>query len=171
MTQSIRLVQLLWLILSAGWQVGAQQIQPTEGPTEVAIHSPLPGQVLQGIVAVSGNSAVEGFQSAELSFTYSQGAPETWFQIGTSSDPVSHGEMGKWDTTTISDGNYTLRLEVKLEDGSQWIATAPAVRVRNYTPIETNTPAPSVEAATGQDTTPANTITATITPVLPTATR
>ena len=115
---------------------------PPPTPTGVRIISPLPGQALQGSVLVTGSTVVEGFHSAELSFSYNDNPSDTWFFIQQFSAPVADGGLAMWDTTTISDGNYTLRLVVTRNDGSQETALIPDVRVRNYTQIETDTPAP-----------------------------
>jgi len=115
---------------------------------ELSIHSPLPGQVLQGSVTISGKSVVMGFVSAEVSFTYAGDQTGTWFLIGDASDPVLDGTLGQWNTSSITDGDYDLRLRVLREDGSHLDAVISGLRVRNYTPIETDTPTPVTPTAT-----------------------
>jgi hypothetical protein len=48
--------------------------------------------------------------------------------------------LATWDTTTITDGDYDLRLLVSLKDGAQQQVVASGLRVRNYTLIEANMP-------------------------------
>ena len=168
------------LLLSPGSSVLAQgetPSPPTETPAAAVgkpdIRSPLPGQALQGTVPISGTTAITGFQSAEIDFAYSDNPLDTWFLITQSQTPVDNGELAQWDTTTITDGVYSLRLTVTLSDGSQQTATINGLRVRNYTPIETDTPTPVTPTATpvpGDTVVPTITPTPTTTPIPPTAT-
>jgi hypothetical protein len=131
----------------------------------LGIDTPGPGEVLQGLVTVNGTSEVEGFLSADIAFSYANDPTGTWFLISASSQPVQRGLLATWDTTTITDGTYNLRLRVTLADGSYKDSLISDLRVRNYTPVETATPAPYVPQAT-----PAPTVTPTATP-FPTPTR
>jgi hypothetical protein len=101
------------------------------------------GEAIRGIVPVSGNSLVERFVSWELSFSYAEDTTGTWFLIAESDVPVDDGLLAEWDTTTITDGNYNLRLTISLEEGRRTHFTIQNLQVRNYTPIETNTPIPT----------------------------
>lgn len=179
-----RVLCLLALALLMGLPVGAARAQivegtatptitPTPTPAQVIISSPLSGQALQGNVSISGNTAVEGFQAMELSFAYQNSSTGTWFLIQESSDPVTNSSLARWDMTTITDGTYDLRLVVTLVDGSQKTYGVPGIRVRNYTPIETNTPTPVTPTSTplpGDTPVPSETPTPTVTPVPPTPT-
>jgi hypothetical protein len=165
---------LAWLITlglllarPAAWP--AQQEQPTAEPPAASLQSPLSGQALQGIVAVTGRLPAEGFRWAELSFTYDQDPRQTWFLIAEFSQPVA-GELAEWDTTVLTDGQYLLRLLVQLENGEQVEATVPGLRVRNYSPIETNTPAPTPSPPAGETPAPSPSPTPTGTPRSPTPT-
>ena len=107
--------------------------QTTPAP---AIHSPVGGQALQGIVQILGTTSIEGFRSSELSFAYLVNPTDTWFKISESEVQVENGVIADWDTTTISDGDYILRLVIKLGDGNELMSSVDGVRVRNYSPIE-----------------------------------
>lgn len=157
----------------------AQKETPTppaetlEADRKLDIQSPLPGQALQGTVSISGTTAIAGFQSAEIDFAYADSPLNTWFLIAQSQTPVDNGELAQWDTTTITDGVYSLRLTVTLGDGSQQSVTINGLRVRNYTPIETNTPIPvraTNTAVPGDTAVPTITPTPTTTPIPPTVT-
>ncbi len=87
--------------------------------------------------------AASGFSSAELLFSYADNPTGTWFLIQSISELPVDGPLAQWDTTTISDGSYTLRLVIRLADGSEIEQSVAGLRVRNYTPIETETPTPS----------------------------
>ncbi len=129
----------------------AQRATPTETSTAIptaAILSPLAGQAVQGSVPVIVFSDIQGFQSAELSFGYTKDLTGTWFLIAQNTQPVANGEMGTWDTNLITDGDYNLRLEVVLQDGSKIDTAVTGVRVRNYSLVETSTPTPVTPTAT-----------------------
>jgi hypothetical protein len=147
-------------------------VTPT-APPSLEILSPLAGQALQGSLAIRGTTDIPGFQSAELNFRYSHDLTRTWFLIQTMDEPVLQGSLAQWDTTTITDGNYDLRLLVSIADGSQKEIIVMGLRVRNYTPIETNTPTPVTPTATqqpGDTPIPTDTPTPTATDIPPTPT-
>jgi hypothetical protein len=108
-----------------------------------AIISPQQGEVLQGMVTIRGSSTVTGFQSSEVDFAYTVDTTSTWFLISKSGQPVDSNILATWDTTTITDGNYNLRLRIFLNDGTHLDVISSNLRVRNYTPVETPTPAPT----------------------------
>ena len=162
-----RLLALFLLIAFLPHPVQAQE------ETQLDISSPTEGQIVQGVVVVSGSVTVLGFSSYELSFSYNDDPTQTWFVLATSSLPVFESELGTWDTTTLTDGNYNLRLRVFLLDGTVQETTVSGLRVRNYTPVPTatftSTPTAIVQFAppTAQLIMPAA---ATVTPSLPTPT-
>ena len=109
-----------------------------------SIIAPVDGQVLQGQVSVKGSTDIQDFSSAELAFTYATEPSASWFVIQTASLPVSNSELMVWDTTSISDGDYILRLRVLLLGGGFQDARV-NVQVRNYTATATSSPpVPSV---------------------------
>ncbi|UCH60477.1 MAG: hypothetical protein JSV61_03100 [Anaerolineales bacterium] len=136
---------------------------------EIVILDPLPGQALQGKVNILGTTNITGLQSAEFSFAYVENQTDTWFLIHYSEELAATEILAEWDTTNITDGEYSLRLVVTLQNGSQLSSIVPGLRVRNYTPIETNTPTPitptSISPSEGLATN-----TPTQTPLLPTPT-
>lgn len=168
-------MQRIWLSfvmlfpIALGVSAGqAQQETPTSTPTPsatnlpmgsptapaktaepgISISSPVPGQALQGNVTISGSSVAEGFVSSELAFAYSGDPTDTWFLIVEATQPVASGPLAQWDTSTITDGNYSLRLRVMLQNGNHLEVIVPGLRVRNYTPVETDTPTPVTPTAT-----------------------
>lgn len=108
---------------------------------QIAITSPKPGDVLRGQVNITGTTSIQGFLSAQLDFSYASASDETWFPIQTLSQPVLDASLYTWDTTTITDGNYNLRLRVFLDDGSVQEATVPITLQNDVQP--TSTPAPT----------------------------
>jgi hypothetical protein len=110
---------------------------------QFTISSPLEGEIVQGVAIVTGTVSALGFSSYELSFAYADDPTQTWFVIATSSLPVFEGELGAWDTTTLTDGDYSLRLRTFMLDGTMQEMTVPGLRVRNYTAVPTSTPTPT----------------------------
>jgi hypothetical protein len=135
----------------------------------VTIQSPSAGQALQGNIPVLGKLPESGFSSAELLFSYADNPTGTWFLIQNISAGPEGSPLAMWDTTTISDGTYTLRLVVRLADGSEIEQSVSGLRVRNYTRIETDTPTPATpSAAPVLVGTPTRTLTPTPPPPTPT---
>jgi hypothetical protein len=179
------LTLLLILVLRiASEPARAQQETPSGTPPQtsqasttpapgVRLRSPQGGQALQGSVPILGNTTVTGFQSASLYFAYQDDPTQTWFLIAQSDQAVKDGTLAQWDTTTITDGDYNLRLSVTLSDGSQLVSRIEGLRVRNYSAIETNTPTPvtpSVTVVPGNTAVPTSTTTPNPTPVPATGT-
>lgn len=111
----------------------------------VEITSPKEGQVVQGNIEIKGTAAGDGFDSAELAYAYAESGNPTWFVIGTVSQPVNVSLLAVWDTTTISDGDYQLRLTVHYKDGTVVESVVNRVLVRNYTPVEITPTQPVAE--------------------------
>jgi hypothetical protein len=111
---------------------------------QVLIDSPSSGEALQGVVSISGTTETDGFRVAEVAFAYQTDPTGTWFLIQQSSTPVADGVLAAWDTSTITDGIYLIRVQVFLEDGQILESLVSGLRVRNYTVVETSTPAATV---------------------------
>ncbi len=116
-------------------------MQSNAGP-EVTIESPIDDQALQGSVVIHGNASLDEFLFYEVDFSYSQDSSRTWFLIQESDIPVLDGILAVWDTTTITDGEYSLRLLVSQADGTRIEVIIDNLRVNNYTPMEKDTDSP-----------------------------
>jgi hypothetical protein len=128
-----------------GWLFGAMvvllfipSVVMAQGGTSPVITAPIAGQILNGQVSITGTTNVQNFASAELDFAYASDSTGSWFLIQTFSQPVANSAIATWDTTSISDGDYILRLRVTLQDGSSQDATV-KVRVQNQAPLPTAT--------------------------------
>lgn len=95
------------------------------------------GDVLQGVVSIQGTVKAEQFSHYEVSFAYASDTTGTWFLIAQGSQPVENGLLASWDTSLITDGDYRLRVLIRLLDGSSEELLLPNIRVRNYTVVET----------------------------------
>ncbi len=130
------------ILLTIVAQTAAQTTPP------VAITSPAAGETLRGQVTVTGNLDIPTFASAQLEFGYASNPTDTWFTIQAFSEPVVNSTLAVWDTTSITDGDYILRLRVDFEDGTFRETTVP-VKVGNDilpTPV-LPTPTSTLEAA------------------------
>ena len=97
-------------------------------PGEIMLTSPEPGDEVSGTITLTGTVEVNnlGFYKYEVS---PQGA-DTWATISASRDAVKNGDIGYWDTTSLTPGDYQLRLEVTDNQGQAYPACVIPVRVR-----------------------------------------
>jgi hypothetical protein len=133
----------------------------------VAISSPVAGQVVRGQVSIAGTSEAPGFVSSELAFSYAGDPTGTWFVLQTSGLGVTNEVLAVWDTTSISDGDYDLRLRVSLQDSTFLEASVMGLQVRNYTAPPTPTPEPTSTSTPRIEAPTAMLLAATATPTLP----
>lgn len=105
----------------------------------VAILSPRPGDILFGEISVIGSTDIPNFASAQLDFKYASDPAGTWFLLQTLPQPARETPLFLWNTVSISDGAYILRLRVNLVDGNFQEVTVP-VAIQNDLPIPTPTP-------------------------------
>jgi hypothetical protein len=133
MKKIIAFVPIVFLLIAA-----------QEAPS-VAITFPAPNDILRGQVNIIGSTNLPDFVSAQLDFAYASDATSTWFPIQTLSQPVFDSPLYTWDTTTITDGDYVLRLRVFVTDGAAQELTVP-ITLQNdsvpATPIVLPTPTP-----------------------------
>jgi hypothetical protein len=132
----------LLALTPAGYARGSFAYAQVTPVPDIMIVAPQPGQALQGVVSIMGRTSVSAFRSAEVLFGYANDPSQTWFFITESTTPVEAGLLAEWDTSTLTDGNYTLRLVVNRTDKSRVVMIVPGLRIRNYSPVETDTPAP-----------------------------
>ncbi len=95
-------------------------LAPTEtsvDPTEfVYISSPSSTGDVSGAVVVGGRATSPEFVS--YSVEWGRGSsPDSWLLLHESSTPVVAGALAEWDTTSLTDGTYSLR--VRLEDADR----------------------------------------------------
>ncbi len=132
-------------------------LQPNQQVGGLSILSPGSGEVVRGVVQVTGSTGTNVFASYNLAYAYESSDTTNWFPIATASQPVNTGILGSWDTTTITDGNYSLRLVVTHQDGSQNETLTKNIQVRNYTSPETTAETGSTTAVNpGQPQQPAS---------------
>ena len=112
----------------------------------MAITSPAPDELLRGQVTVTGKIDIPNFVSARLEFAYASNPTNTWFMIQAFSQPLADSTLAVWDTTSITDSDYILRLHVDLADGTFQEVTVPILIGNDVlptaTPEPTSTPEP-----------------------------
>ena len=133
------ILSLLGMLVQASW-VAAQ----SGDSAGVEITAPSSNSPIQGTVAIEGSTLIEDFISWEITFGYASDSTGTWFLITEGDEQVSSGELTQWDTTTITDADYNLRLTVFIDGGRREHFVINNLRVRNYSPIETITPIPTL---------------------------
>lgn len=140
-----------WLVLVCGvalfflTTVPVQGREPKAIVPRIEIQEPRPGQALQGSVRIIGSTNIRNFGRSELAFAYQNNPTDTWFLLAESNQGVVNEVLAVWDTTEIADNIYQLRLTVITKDNQKHIYMVEGLRVRNYTPIETDTPQPDLD--------------------------
>jgi hypothetical protein len=159
---------LIILFSFPGFIFASAQDETVEG---WQVLSPQPGQPILGSISIEAELAAEGVESVEISFAYSEDPTGTWFLITEIAGPPSDHKLVDWETSRLTDGDYTLRLIALLEDGRELTSIVPGLRLRNYTPVETATPTATLTPAPDSTHTPFPTIIPTLTsiPYTPTA--
>lgn len=120
-------------LLTAHWRQDA---------TAVAILSPRPGDIVRGEISIIGSTDLPNFVSAQLDFKYASDPAGTWFFLQNLPQPARETPLYLWNTTSITDGEYILRLRVTLTDGTTQEVTVP-ITIQNDAPISTPTVAPT----------------------------
>ncbi len=98
-------------------------------PGMINIVSPKAGAELRGSVILSGDADIPNFGFYKYEF-----APlgtDTWFAIEANRQPQKNSELGKWDTSTLAQGDYRLRLVVTDNQGNEMPACVIPVRIKN----------------------------------------
>lgn len=138
------LILIIWTVFYTTIVGQAQE----QGQPIIEISHPLPGGVAQGLLQISGTIEVDNFLSYTLEFSFQESADEAWFLISEGNSNISDSVLGEWDTSSIPDGNYKLRLTVNRQTDEAIILLVEGIRVRNYSQIETDTPVPTSEILT-----------------------
>lgn len=110
---------------------------PAQAGDDVFIDSPVEGDYLQGAVSISGGMDVQNFTAYEAAFTYEDGRDNpAWFLIKRDINQVQKGALAVWDTTTITDGEYRIRVLVLTGEGRELVKEVRHLHVNNYSPVQ-----------------------------------
>jgi len=98
-------------------------------PDKIMITSPKPSDSVSGTISITGTADVPnfGFYKYEVATMGSQ----NWATIAASRDAVKDGELGKWNTAALTNGDYFLRLVITDNVGTSLEPCVIAVRVLN----------------------------------------
>lgn len=109
--------------------------------TQIEVTSPRPNAVLRGSVSVQGTANHPDFWKYEVHFAPGMNPPDNaWAVLLVREEPVINGQLAVWDTNTVPDGTYSLRLRVVRNDGNWEDLVIRPVSVQNQEPIPTETP-------------------------------
>ena len=157
------LLATLWL-LQYSWVIAAPANQ---GQDLAIITNPTSNAVVRDIVEITGSADYPEFQFYIIEQSPEPVTGSQWNIIGTIHEqPVANGVLETWDTTTVPDGSYTLRLRVVRLDGNYTEFFSQQVVVSNAQPLPTDTPTPAPTTAQEENRPP--TVTPTDLPPTPT---
>ena len=96
-------------------------------PGQIDITSPKPGDTLKGSIELVGTADIPNFGFYKYEF-----APlgsDTWGTIVAKNMPIQDGNLGNWDISKITPGDYQLRLVVSDNQGINFPACVIPVRI------------------------------------------
>jgi hypothetical protein len=94
---------------------------------QIDLTAPKAGDELRGIVILEGSAEIPNF--GFYKYEFSPAGTNTWSTIQANRKPVSNGEIGRWDTSEITPGDYQLRLVVTDNQGNSQPACVIPIRV------------------------------------------
>lgn len=98
-------------------------------PDEIMLTAPRPGEVIAGTVTLTGTASIPnfGFYKYEIAPV----GTANWTTISAGAQPVRDGELGRWDTTALTNGDYFLQLVIIDNVGQTLEPCVISVRVAN----------------------------------------
>ena len=96
-------------------------------PNELILTSPSPGDEVSGTVTLVGTVNIDNF--GFYKYEVSPLGANAWATISAGRETVQNGEVGLWDTTTLTPGDYELSLEVTDNQGQLYKPCIIPVRV------------------------------------------
>ncbi len=137
------------LYIALAWADGALA-QVDAGSAKIS--APTADQAVAGSIQITGTATDPAFRQFELAYSPDPPGEKTWKPIQPPiGQQVQDGVLGAWDTTTVADGVYWIRLRVVRQDRS---FTEDQVRivVANATATPVPTPLPTATAEPPQAT-------------------
>jgi hypothetical protein len=132
-----RLLVALSAVLFAAMPLDASAEDPI-----ARITSPQPGAVVRDVVVITGSASHPSFSFYKVEFAVEPGA--NWSVIGdTHAAQVTDGALAQWDTRSVPDGSYSLRLTVVDQSGNYKEDVVRQVVVANAGPAVSPTPSES----------------------------
>lgn len=135
----------IMLILAALLSGAAVLAAPLAQEPRPVIAQPAQDAPVRGVVQVVGTATHPQFQRYELYYApWPVPSDQSWIFIGDAhynQQPL--GLLGTWDSRSVTDGAYALRVRVVKVDGNYLDSDPRRVLVVNTRPIETPTPFPT----------------------------
>ena len=132
------------IIVALGWTLAAWPARSVAAPLAqdriAAITAPTDGQELHGAVTITGSANHPEFDRFELAFGPEPNPNDAWQVFSTVKQPAANTTLGVWDTGSVGDGTYSLRLRVVRKDSNYDEAFVRGLRVVNQQPRGTPTP-------------------------------
>ena len=79
-------------------------------PGQIAITSPKPGEIIKGQITITGSANIPDF--GFFKYEFAPTGSDTWSTVLAGDKLTQDGDLGKWNTSEITPGNYQLRLVV-----------------------------------------------------------
>lgn len=98
-------------------------------PDQIMITVPKPGDVVKGIVEIIGTANVPNF--AFYKYEIASMGTQNWAPVSANREPKTNEPLGNWSTTSLTNGDYFLRLVVTDNVGKELEPCVLAVRVLN----------------------------------------
>jgi hypothetical protein len=98
-------------------------------PDQIMITSPEPGTDVSGTVKITGTASVPNF--GFFKYEFAPRGSQNWATISAKRDPVTNGDIGDWNTSSLTNGEYFLRLVITDNVGVSLEPCVIAVRVIN----------------------------------------
>jgi hypothetical protein len=113
------------------------------------IAQPAQNAPVRGVVQIVGSATHPQFQRYELYFTpWPPPSDQSWVFIGDAHfNPVQLGLLGTWDSRSVTDGTYGLRVRVVKQDGNYIDSEPRTVEVANLRQVASPTPEATVATA------------------------
>lgn len=98
-------------------------------PDQIMITAPAPGTSVSGTVKITGTANVPNF--GFFKYEFAPVGSQNWATISAKRVPVTNGEIGDWNTSSLTNGDYFLRLVITDNVGVALEPCVIAVRVAN----------------------------------------
>ncbi|MGZ9222996.1 MAG: hypothetical protein ACXW4Q_12885 [Anaerolineales bacterium] len=98
-------------------------------PDEIMITAPEPGIDVSGTVEITGTASVPNF--GFFKYEVAPRGSQNWATISAEREPMVNGVLGQWNTTSLANGDYFLRLVITDNVGVSLEPCVIAVRVAN----------------------------------------
>ena len=98
-------------------------------PNQIMITAPKPGDPVSGTVTLTGTASTPNF--AFYKYEIAPMGTQNWATISAKREPVKDGSLGEWNTVSLTNGDYFLRLVITDNVGVSLEPCVIAVRVAN----------------------------------------